>query len=41
MDFLPKRSCESQLLITIENLAMALKYNKEIHAIILDFFESV
>ena len=35
--FRPKRSCESQLLLTIEDLTRALNYSKEIHAIILDF----
>ena len=35
--FRPKRSCESQLLITIEDLTRALNFSKEIHAIILDF----
>ena len=34
--FRPKRSCESQLLLTIEDLTRALKYSKESHAIILD-----
>ena len=32
-----KRSCESQLLLTVEDLKRALSYSKEIHAIILDF----
>ena len=35
--FKKKRSCETQLLITVQDLAQGLRYKQQIDAVILDF----
>ena len=38
--FRKKRSCESQLILTVQDLAAALEENEQMDAILLDFFKT-